>query len=88
MSLDAHAAGDVYAEADGRIDVAARNRADAVGHRDDGEAEGGGDAQQIDRGGGRAAPMPPITAAPQPKNTNANVPMNSARALFILRSPL
>src|ERR1700733_8216665 len=27
-------------------------------------------------------PMPPTTAAPQPKNTSANVPMNSATCLF------
>src|SRR5580692_10360770 len=29
-------------------------------------------------------PMPPITAAPQPKNTRAKVPINSAACLFIL----
>ena len=47
-------AGDEDAEADGGIDVTARNRADAVGHRDDGEAERGRDAQEIDGGGARS----------------------------------
>ena len=28
-------------------------------------------------------PMPPTTAVPQPKNTRANVPTNSAICLFI-----
>src|SRR5208283_5454653 len=29
-------------------------------------------------------PIPPTTAAPQPKNTRAKVPMNSASCLFIV----
>src|SRR5277367_6591264 len=35
-------------------------------------------------------PMPPTTAAPQPKNTSAKVPINSAICLFIVppSSPL
>ncbi len=49
----AHAAGDEHAEADRRIDVAAGDRPDAVGHGDDGEAEGAGDAEQVDRGRAR-----------------------------------
>ena len=81
--LHAHAAGDVDAEADRRIDVAAGDRPDAIGHCDDGEAEGAGDAEQVDGCG--ASPMPPTTAAPHPKNTSANVPMNSATCLFIAR---
>src|SRR5208337_4534517 len=31
-------------------------------------------------------PMPPTTAAPQPKNTRANVPINSATDLFTTTS--
>ena len=64
--------------------MAAGNRPDAVGHGDDGEAEGACDAEQIDRLG--PEPMLPTTAAPQPKNTRAKVPMNSASCLFIERS--
>src|SRR5271166_2489162 len=30
-------------------------------------------------------PIPPTTAAPQPKNTSAKVPINSATCLFIVR---
>ena len=48
--LRRHAAGDEHAEADRGIDVAARNLADAIGHGDDGEAEGRGDAEKVDRG--------------------------------------
>ena len=34
-------------------------------------------------------PMPPMTAAPQPNSTSANVPMNSATAFFMfMDSPL
>src|SRR5271165_1612641 len=32
-------------------------------------------------------PMPPTTAAPQPKNTRAKVPTNSASCLFIAQTP-
>ena len=58
----AHAAGGEHAEADRRIDVAAGDRPDAIGHGDDGEAESAGDAEQVDRG--RARPMPPIDRRP------------------------
>ena len=51
--LGGHAAGDEHAEADRRIDVAARDGADAVGHGDDGKAEGAGDPEQIDGRGAR-----------------------------------
>ena len=40
--VDAHAAGEPDAEGDGRVHMAARDRADAIGHRDDGETEGEG----------------------------------------------
>ena len=36
---------------------------------------------------GPAGANPPIAAAPQPKNTNANVPINSATCLFIVLFP-
>jgi hypothetical protein len=32
--------------------------------------------------------MPPTTAAPQPKNTSAKVPINSATCLFIVHPPV
>ena len=48
--LRRHAAGDEHAEAHRRIDVAARNLADAIGHGDDGEAERQGDAENVYRG--------------------------------------
>ena len=50
----AHPAGDVDAEAHRRIDMAAGDRPDAIGHGDDGEAEGARDPQQIDRRRARA----------------------------------
>jgi hypothetical protein len=62
--------------------VAAGNRAYPVGHGDNGEAEGARDAKQIYG----PEPMPPTTAAPQPKNTKAKVPMDSAIQFFILLS--
>ena len=47
---NAHTARDHHAEAHRRIDVAAGDRSDRVGHGDDREAEGARDAQEIDRG--------------------------------------
>src|SRR5574337_1220417 len=44
-----HAPRDEDAEAHRRVHVTARDRADAVGHRDDGEAEGARDAEQVHR---------------------------------------
>jgi hypothetical protein len=32
-------------------------------------------------------PIPAMTAAPHPKNTSVNVPMNSATGFFIYRLP-
>ena len=78
---DAHPAGDIDAEAHRGIDVAARDRPDAVGHGDDREAERARDPEKIDRGA--PEPIPPITAVPQPKNTSAKVPINSAACLFM-----
>ena len=43
-----HAARDQRAEADGRIDVAAGDRADRIGHCDDGEAERESNAEDAD----------------------------------------
>ncbi len=46
---DAHAAGDIDAKTHRRIDMAAGDRPDAIGHGDDGEAESARDAEKVDR---------------------------------------
>ena len=71
----------IDAEADRRIDMTAGDRPDAIGHRDD--AKPNADAMPSRSIAVAPVPMPPITAAPQPKNTRANVPTNSAICLFI-----
>src|SRR5208283_1399286 len=50
----AHATRDEDPEADRRIDVAARDRADAVSHGDDGETKGARDAEQVNSSRARA----------------------------------
>jgi hypothetical protein len=81
-----HAPRHEHAEAHRRIDMAARDLADAVGHGDDGETESGGDAENVDRGRPAAHPADDGRAAAD--QDQANVPMNSAVALFIVVSPL
>src|SRR6202042_1299244 len=50
LNGDAHAARDIDAETYRRIDMAAGDRPDAVGHGDDGKAERARDAQEVDCG--------------------------------------
>ena len=72
----------------GRVEVAARDVADGVGHRQHRQAEGEGHAEEADADvEGSAlelgAERPHArTALPQPPNTSQNVPMNSATPRF------
>ena len=65
--------------------MATGNLSDAVGHGHDGEAEGEGMASSLMAVDPVA--IPPTTMVPQPIKTKANVPMNSAIAFFMARSP-
>ena len=58
------------ADRDGRVEVAAGDPADGVGHHQHGEAEG--------EAGGDVVRRRCTTAAPQPKKTSTNVPSTSA----------
>ena len=48
--LDGDLLGDEHREGDGRVDVAARDAADRVDHRDDDKAEGKGGGDEVDAG--------------------------------------
>ena len=71
----------------GRVEVAARDVADGVGHRQHRQAEGERDAEEPDADLGKGAA---ITALPQPAKVSQNVPMASAAhlrmSMVLLRS--
>ena len=78
-----HAAGDHHGDRHGRIDVAARDRPDCIGHGGDREPEGEGDRQDAHRKGRRIAAERDGAAADEAKRGRAH----EFRKVFLHRSP-